>query len=86
MGYTYRVEYTDDGGREHIEPYDDRLVAAKSRAKAKSETHGVAYVISLRTLAGGLTQSVGHKAFADGNVVETIGDGFGKNSRKKVGA
>jgi hypothetical protein len=75
MSYTYQVEFTDDDGREHVEPYGDRLSAAISRARRASDKEFVAYVVASKT-RNGSEMACGHKAYSQGCVIETDGEGF----------
>lgn len=78
--YEYQVEYFNENTqKEVIRPYGTSLSTARNHARNMSIYHGVAYVVVTRKRErDGAIMSCGHKAFGNGLVIETLGDGFGK--------
>jgi hypothetical protein len=82
MEYTYQVEWRDDLGRTHVEPYVGRRSAAISRAVRISAKWVVARVVASKR-SKGETVPCGYKAYRDGRVTETVGEGFKFSPKRK---
>lgn len=71
MTYSYQVEFEDGEGKTQILPYAVKRGAAEKRARIASRKYTMAYVVAM---AGG--DRVGHRAYGDGRLTETLGEGF----------
>lgn len=77
MTYTYQVEYQDDDDRTHVEPFEGRRSAAVAKARRMSDKHMVAYVVACKhRKSDNAYMACGHKAYGQGLVIETEGEGF----------
>lgn len=75
--FEYQVEWEDDDGKTHVEPYQAAKLAALASARRASRKHGVAYCVACKYRSSDRAyMACGHKSFGDGLVMETEGEGF----------